>query len=204
MKVALVGASGNVGSRIVTELLNRGHKVTGIVRHPEKLQPHEGLSAARGDANDEAQLVPLVRGHDAVISAVKFQLVDPKSLIQSIKQSGVKRLLVVGGAGSLEVAPGVQLVDTPDFPEAYKPEALAGRDFLNVLRGEQELDWTFLSPSAEFVPGQRTGKFRLGTDQLLVGSNGESKISMEDFAIGFVDELETPRHSLQRFTIGYW
>ena len=172
MKVALVGASGNVGSRIVTELLNRGHKVTGIVRHPEKLQPHDGLSVARGDANDEAQLVPLLKGHDAVISAVKFQLVDPKSLIQSVKQSGVKRLLVVGGAGSLEVAPGVQLVDTPDFPEAYKPEALAGRDFLNVLRGEQELDWTFLSPSTEFVPGQRTGKLRLGTDQLLVGSNG--------------------------------
>ena len=203
MKVALVGASGNVGSRIVTELLNRGHKVTGIVRHPEKLHPHEGLNAARGDANDEAQLVPLLKGHDAVISAVKFQLVDPKSLIHSIKQSGVKRLLVVGGAGSLEVAPGVQLVDTPDFPEAYKPESLAGREFLNTLRGEQELNWSFLSPSAEFAPGKRTGKFRLGTDRLLIGSNGESKISMEDFAIAFVDELETPRHSRQRFTVGY-
>jgi putative NADH-flavin reductase len=187
----------------VTELLNRGHQVTGIVRHPEELQPHEGLSVERGDANDEAQLVPLLQGHDAIISAVKFQFVDPKSLIQSVKQSGVKRLLVVGGAGSLEVAPGVQLVDTPDFPEAYKPESLAGREFLNTLRGELDLNWSFLSPSAEFVPGKRTGKFRLGRDRLLVASNGESKISMEDFAIAFVDELETPRHSRERFTVGY-
>ena len=110
---------------------------------------------------------------------------------------------MVGGAGSLEVSPGVQLVDTPDFPTAYKPEALAGRDFLNVLSGERELEWTFLSPSALFVPGERTGKFRLGTDRLLVGSGGESRISMEDYAIAFVDELETPRHSRQRFTVGY-
>jgi putative NADH-flavin reductase len=102
------------------------------------------------------------------------------------------------------MSPGVQLVDTPDFPEAYKPEALAGRDFLNVLRNERELDWTFLSPSALFAPGERTGKFRLGTDRLLVDSNGESKISMEDYAIAFVDELETSRRSRQRFTVGYW
>lgn len=101
-------------------------------------------------------------------------------------------------------AAGVQLVDTPDFPEAYKPEALAGRDFLNVLRGERELDWTFLSPSALFVPGERTGKFRPGTERLLVGAGGESRISMEDYAIALVDELETPRHSRQRFTVGYW
>ena len=125
-------------------------------------------------------------------------------MIGAVKKAGVKRLLVVGGAGSLEVSPGVQLVDTPDFPEAYKPEALAGRDFLNVLRGERELDWTFLSPSALFVPGERTGKFRLGTDRLLVDAKGESKISMEDYAIALVDELETPRHSRQRFTVGYW
>ena len=101
------------------------------------------------------------------------------------------------------VAPGVQLVDTPEFPDIYKAEALAGRDFLNVLRTENELDWTFLSPSALFVPGERTGKFRLGTDELLIGTNGESKISMEDFAIALVDELENPKHSRQRFTIGY-
>jgi putative NADH-flavin reductase len=204
MKVALIGASGNVGSRILTELLNRGHEVTGIVRHPEKLQRHDRLAAKQGDLNDEASLVTLLAGHDAVISAVRFQSANPQSLIGAVKKAGVKRLLVVGGAGSLEVAPGVQLVDTPDFPEAYKPEALAGRDFLNVLRDERELNWTFLSPSALFVPGERTGKFRLGTDGLLVDSTGESRISMEDYAIALVDELETPRHSRQRFTVGYW
>ena len=204
MKVALIGASGNVGSRILTELLNRGHEVTSIARHPEKLQRHDRLDAKQGDINDEAGLAPLLAGHDAVISAVKFQSANPQSLIGAVKKAGVKRLLVVGGAGSLEVSPGVQLVDTPDFPEAYKPEALAGRDFLNVLRGERELDWTFLSRSALFVPGERTGKFRLGTDGLLVDSTGESRISMEDYAIALVDELEMPRHSRQRFTVGYW
>jgi putative NADH-flavin reductase len=204
VKVALIGASGNVGSRILIELLNREHEVTGIVRHPEKLRPRDRLIAKQGDLNDEARLAQLLSGHDACISAVRFQSANPRSLIEAVKKAGVKRLLVVGGAGSLEMSPGVQLVDTPDFPEAYKPEALAGRDFLNVLRNERELDWTFLSPSALFAPGERTGKFRLGTDRLLVDSNGESKISMEDYAIAFVDELETSRRSRQRFTVGYW
>jgi uncharacterized protein len=204
MKVALIGASGNVGSRILAELLGRGHEVTAIVRHPEKLPAHEGLTAKRGDVNDEAGLAQILAGHDAVISSVKFQSMEPRSLIEAVNRASVRRLLVVGGAGSLEVAPNMQLVDTPNFPDAYKPEALAGRDFLNVLRGERELDWTFLSPSALFVPGTRTGKFRLGTDRLLVGANGESKISFEDYAIALVDELETPRHSRQRFTVGAW
>ena len=204
MRVALIGASGNVGSRILNELLNRGHEVTGIVRHPEKLPRNDKLTAQRGDTNDEAGLAQLLVEHDAVISAVKFQSMNARSLIGAVKNAGVKKLLVVGGAGSLEVAPGVQLVDTPDFPEAYKPESLAGRDFLDALRGERELDWTFLSPSALFMPGERTGKFRLGTDRLLSGANGESRISFEDFALALVDELETPRHSRQRFTIGYW
>lgn len=203
MKVALIGASGNVGSRIQAELLDRGHEVTGIVRHPEKLQRRDGLNAKQGDINDEAGLVPLLAGHDAVVSAVKFESADPQNLIRAVKQAGVERLLVVGGAASLEVSPGVQLLDTPDFPDAYKSEALSGRDFLDVLRREPELDWTFLSPSALFMPGERTGKFRLGSDQLLVDSKGESRISMEDYAIAFVDELETPRHSRRRFAVGY-
>lgn len=203
MKVALIGASGHVGSRLLTELLKRGHQVTGIVPSPEKLQPRNGLTAKRGDVNDEAGLAPLLAGHDAVISAVKFQIITPQILIGAVKKLGVKRLLVVGGAGSLEVAPGLQLVDIPDFPEAYKSESLSGRDFLNILRGEQELDWTFLSPSAEFAPGVRTGRFRLGTDQLLIGADGKSRISMEDYAIALIDELETPRHSRERFTVGY-
>jgi putative NADH-flavin reductase len=203
MKVALIGASGNAGSRILGELLSRGHEVTGVVRHPEKLAARAGLTAKRGDVNDEAGLGPLLAGHDAVVSSVKFESLDPRTLIGAVKRAGVKRLLVVGGAGSLEVAPGVQLVDTPGFPEAYKPEALAGRDFLNVLRDERELDWTFISPSALFAPGERTGNFRLGTDELLVGAGGESTISMEDYAIALADELETPRHSRRRFTVGY-
>ena len=203
MKVALIGASGRVGSRILDELLRRGHEVTGIVPHVEKLTGRRGLAIRQGDVNDEAGLSRTLAGRDAVISAVKFQVVKPKILIRAVKQAGVKRLLIVGGAASLEAKPGLQLVDTPDFPEGYKGEGFAGRDFLNVLRDERELDWAFLSPSAEFVPGQRTGKFRLGKDELLVQPNGESKISFEDFAIALVDELEKPHHPRQRFTVVY-
>jgi putative NADH-flavin reductase len=165
--------------------------------------PLPGLEVKTGDATDAAQLAPLLVGQDAVISASNFTSSDPKALITAVKQAGVGRLLVVGGAGSLEAAPGQALADTPDFPDAYKPEAAAGQAFLDVLRSEQDLDWTFLSPSAEFAPGVRTGKFRLGGDQLLVDAQGKSGISMEDFAIALVDELETPQHSRQRFTVGY-
>jgi putative NADH-flavin reductase len=203
MNVALIGPTGHVGSRLLAELLRRGHEVTGIARHPEGLPSQPHLTVKRGDANDEDGVTALLRGHDAVISAGRFVSVNPRALIAAVKKAGVPRLLVVGGAGNLEVAPGVQLVDTPEFPEAYIPEALAGRDFLNALRGERELNWTFLSPSATFAPGERTGTFRLGTDQLLIGADGESRISMEDFAIALVDEIETPRHPRQRFTVGY-
>ena len=156
IKVAVIGATGNVGSRIVTELLRRGHEVTGVALHPEQMPHHDRLTARQGDVNDQGGLAQLLSGHDAVISAVRFVMTNPRTLIAAVKQAGVKRLLVVGGAGSLEVAPGVQLVDTPTFPPEYKAEALASRDFLNVLRGERELDWTFLSPSAVFVAGRRT------------------------------------------------
>jgi putative NADH-flavin reductase len=203
MKIALIGATGNVGSKILAELLDRGHDVTGIVRHPEKLQPHPRLIGKRGDINDEDALAQLLSGHDAVISSVRFLSSDPHILLRAVKGAGVERVLVVGGAGSLEVAPGVQLVDDPKFPKEYRGEALAGREFLNVLREEQELDWTFLSPSALFLPGERTGKFRLGMDQLLKDANGQSMISHEDFAIALIDELEQPSHSHQRFTVGY-
>ena len=203
MKVALIGPTGNVGSRLLAELLRSGHEVTGIARHPEGLPSQPHLTVKRGDANEEHGLAELLRGHDAVISAGRFVSVNPRALIAAVRKAGVQRLLVVGGAGSLEVAPGAQLLDTPDFPAAYKPEALAGRDFLHVLRDKQELQWTFLSPSAIFGPGERTGAFRLGTDQLLIGDAGESRISMEDFAIALVDEIETPRHNRQRFTVGY-
>jgi putative NADH-flavin reductase len=203
MKVALIGATGNVGSKILAEALNRGHEVTGIARNPEKLTPRKGLTPKRGDVNNDEEMARILTGHDAVITATRFASLDPRKLIIAVKKANVNRLLVVGGAGSLEVAPGVQLVDAPDFPAAYKAESLAGRDFLNVLRGEHELAWTYLSPSALFVPGDRTGKFRVGKDQLLVDANGNSKISQEDFAIALIDELEKPQHIRERFTVGY-
>jgi len=203
MKVALIGVSGRVGTRLLAELLRRGHEVTGIARDTSgvAVQPH--LLLKNGDATRPAQLAPLLAGHDAVISATKFATSDVAALIAALKQAAMHRLLVVGGAGSLQVAPGQALIDTPGFPAAYKPEAEAGRRFLDALRKEQQLDWSFLSPSAEFVPGERTGSFRLGGDRLLTDTDGRSWISMEDFAIALVDELETPRHSRQRFTIGY-
>ncbi len=203
MNVVLIGASGRVGSRLLAELLRRGHHVTGIARDTSKLagQPH--LVLKNGNADHPAQLAPLLAGHDAVLSAMKFATSNATALIATVKQSGVPRVLVVGGAGSLEVAQGRALYDTPGFPDAYKQEAVAGVRFLDTLRKERELDWTFLSPSAEFAPGKRTGKFRLGGDQLLTDAHGKSWISMEDYAIAFVDELETPKHSRQRFTIGY-
>jgi putative NADH-flavin reductase len=203
MNIALIGVSGRVGSRLLAELLRRGHAVTGIARDTSKLAAQPRLVLRDADANRPEQLAPLLAGHDAVIGAMKFVSFDPATLIAAVKQAGVPRLLLVGGAGSLEVAPGQALLDTPGFPAAYRPEAEAGRHCLDVLRQERQLDWTFLSPSAEFVPGTRSGTFRLGGDRLLTGADGKSWISMEDFAIAMVDELETPRHSRQRFTVGY-
>lgn len=200
--IALIGASGNAGSRILKELSDRGHRVTALARHPEKVARLPGVTPTAVDAGDQAALAARLKGHDIVISAVHFTASDPQVLIGAVKAAGVKRYLVVGGAGSLEVAPGVALVSTPDFPEAYKAEALAGGVFLDLLRKEPTLDWTFLSPSAMFVPGERTGKFRLGKDELLVNEKGSS-ISFEDYAIALVDEVEKPAHSRQRFTVGY-
>jgi putative NADH-flavin reductase len=202
MKVALIGASGNAGARLLGELSRRGHSVTAIARNPEKIAAAPGVTAKAGDVHDKAGLAHLIEGHDAVISSVRFSDVDADALIGIVRASGVKRYLVVGGAGSLEVAPGVRLIDTPQFPAAYKAEAGAGAVFLERLRTASDLDWTFLSPSAMFVPGERTGKFRLGGDQLLTGEKG-STISFEDYAIAAVDELEQPKHIRQRFTVGY-
>ncbi len=203
MKVALIGASGFIGSRLLAELSARGHAVTAIVRNPEKVAALPGVTAVKGDVFDKDGLAKLVAGHDAVISAVHFSASDPQILLAAVKQSGVKRYLVVGGAGSLEVAPGVKLFDTPEFPAVYLDEARKGGAFLDLLKQEQGLDWTFLSPSALIQPGERTGQFRLGTDQLLVDAKGNSAISAEDYAIALVDELEKPAHSRRRFTVGY-
>ena len=202
MKIALIGATGRAGSEILKELVRRGHAVTAIVRNPEKVPPAANITAAKGDVFDTTGLTELLKGHAAVISAVHFLQSDPQKLIDAVKAAGVKRYLVVGGAGSLEVAPGVALVTTPEFPAEYKAEALKGGDFLALLRQEKDLDWTFLSPSALFFDGPRTGTFRLGKDQLLSSEKGSS-ISFADYAIALADEVETPAHSRQRFTVGY-
>ncbi|MFG1425517.1 NAD(P)-dependent oxidoreductase [Roseixanthobacter glucoisosaccharinicivorans] len=203
MKIALVGASGAVGSRILQELAARGHQVTAIARDPSRIPAAPGVTAVAGDARRVETLAPLLKGHDAVVSSIHFSDSDAAVLIAAVKAAGVRRYLVVGGAGSLEVAPGVALYDIPEFPAIYLTEAKAGGAFLDLLKGEAELEWTFLSPSAEFVPGERTGVFRLGTDALLTSASGRSFISYEDFAAALVDEIEHPRHVRARFTIGY-
>jgi uncharacterized protein len=203
MKIAVVGASGNAGSRITAELARRGHAVTAIARNPEKITSQPNVTAKRGDVMDQGSLTRLLAGHDAVVSSVHFTASDPAKLIGAARDSGVGRYLVVGGAGSLEVAPGVRLVTVPEFPVAYKAEAEAGAAFLDLLGQEKELNWTFLSPSALFTAGERTGKFRLGTDQLLTAADGKSSISFEDFAVALADEIERPAHIRKRFTVGY-
>lgn len=213
MKIALIGASGFVGSALLNEALDRGHEVTAIVRHPEKLKPRERLRPVKGDVYDADDVARLVAGHDAVISAFNpgwgnpdiynLQVRGTESIIEGVKRAGIKRLLFVGGAGSLEVKPGVQALDLPGFPAEWKQGALATREALNLLRNEPTLDWSFLSPSADLSPGKRTGTFRLGKDQVLSDANGQSRISTQDYAVAMIDEVERPAHVRQRFTVGY-
>lgn len=213
MRVALIGATGFVGSHIREELLNRRHDVTAIVRNPEKLPVRMGLVAKKADVFDVDGLVSLLQGHDAVISAYGFdKAADDKyhnmvggaeAIIAAVKKAGITRLLVVGGAGSLEVATGQQVIDQPDFPEDWRPGALGTREFLYKLREETDLDWTFLCPASNLFPGERTGSFRLGGDQLLVDEKGECRISLPDYAVAMVDELEEPQHIRRRFCVAY-
>src|SRR4051794_38340043 len=203
MKIAVVGASGQAGSRIVAELSRRGHHVTAVARNPDKIAVLPQVTAVKGDAHDQPAPTALLPGPDVAISSIHFLASDPAKLIGAAKASGVGRYLVVGGAGSLEVAPGVRLVTTPGFPAQYKAEAEKGGTFLDLLTQEKDLNWTFLSPSALFTAGERTGKFRLGTDQLLTGPDGKSWISFEDFAVALADEIERPAHIRKRFTVGY-
>jgi putative NADH-flavin reductase len=213
MKVVLLGATGFVGSALLEEALDRGHAVTAIVRQGEKLEERDGLTAKDGDVYDTASLATLIQGNDAIISAFNAGWQNPNlyddqvrgtaSIIAAIKKAGIARVLWVGGAGGLEVAPGVRVVDNPDMPSWVRPGALAMIDALDQLREEPELQWSYLSPSADLKPGQRTGSFRLGTDQLLVDATGQSTISVQDYAVAMIDELERPTHVRQRFTAGY-
>ncbi|HEU5346800.1 MAG TPA: NAD(P)-dependent oxidoreductase [Ktedonobacterales bacterium] len=212
MKIVLFGASGRIGQRIAQEALDRGHSVTAVARHTETLAlQHERLTVTPGDARDADEVARLAAGHDIVASAIgpsggeeRAMLSEAAhALIAGTKRAGDPRLIVVGGAGSLEVAPGELLLDSPSFNPAWRPGALAHRDALEVYRAEQALDWTYLSPADQITPGERTGHYRTGGDQLVRDANGESRISMEDFAVAFLDEIESPRFPRQRFTVAY-
>lgn len=213
MKLALIGPTGFVGSAVLTEALQRDHAVTALARAPAKLAPRPGLTAVQADVLDAAQVAAAVRGADAVISAYNPGWKEPdihdqflrgtRAIFEGVKQAGVKRLLVVGGAGSLFVAPGVQLVDTPEFPAEWKQGALAAREALNLIQKEATLDWTFLSPPILLVPGERRGAYRLGQDAPLMDGDQPGTISVADLAAAIVDEIEKPQHLRQRFTVAY-
>lgn len=212
MKIALFGATGMIGQRVLHEALQRGHVVTAIVRDPGKLPAtNPNLKTTSGDILDPQSVAAAVTGSDAVISAFgpgpdspEVLLPATRALIAGLKEAGVKRLVVVGGAGSLEVAPGVELVDAPTFPAAWKGIAIAHRDAYHLYKTEAEdLDWSYASPAALIEPGERTGVFRWGTDQLLTDAEGQSRISAEDFAIALLDEAEQHRHIKARFTVAY-
>ncbi|MDH4985283.1 NAD(P)H-binding protein [Aminobacter anthyllidis] len=211
MKIALIGASGFVGTTVLKEAAARGHKVTAIVRSPEKVEQIDGVTAVKADASDAEALKAAISGSDVIVSAFNGGWGDPeiyskhlagsKAIVAAAKAAG-KRVIVVGGAGSLEID-GKQLVDGPHFPDAYKDGARAARDALAALRTETGVEWSFVSPAIMMAPGERTGKFRIGGDQPVFDAKGESHISVEDLAVAIVDEAETPKHTGKRFTLGY-
>ena len=214
-EVLLIGATGFVGSAILNELLNRGHKVTAVVRDPAKLEGKAGVTAVKEDVANVDAIAALARGKDAVISAYNPGWANPDiatlitenypRILNAAKQSGVERLLIVGGAGTLFCAPGLRVVDSGAIPEAIMGGVRPLGDFyLNTLMNENDIDWVFFSPAGAFDEnGQRTGMFRLGKDDLIVDAEGNSHISVQDYAVAMVDELEQEEHHKERFTIGY-
>lgn len=214
-KIVLIGASGFVGSAILKEALGRGYFVKAIVRHPEKISDkNSNLELVKTDVMDVSKLADVLSGADAVISAYNSGWSNPniavdtdkgyKSIIAATKLANIKRLQIVGGAGSLFVAPGKTVVDSGVIPDAILPGVLALAKVLKEdLKNEKNLDWVFFSPAGTIEPGERTAKYRLGKDDLVVDINGESKISVEDYAKAMIDELENPQHHQERFTIGY-
>lgn len=213
MKVAIIGATGFVGQQVVKEALDRGLQVTAIARQNKNLPDDTNLQVALGDVANTHWLVEQLTDQDIVISTYNPGWAEDnlyektakgaQQILDAIKLAGVKRLLYVGGAGSLEVAPGLELVDTPQFPENIRPGAKAVRDFRNKLRHESELDWTYLSPAALLEPGKRTGQFRLGSTQLLMKGDAPARISVEDLAVAIIDEVENPQFIKAQFTAAY-
>jgi len=214
-EIVLIGASGFVGSAILNEALDRGYKVTAVVRHPEKITAvSKNLVIKQGDVSFIETVAEVSKGADTVISAYNPGWKNPKiaeettkvykAILNGVKQAGVKRLLVVGGAGSLFISPGKRIMDTGSIPESYLPAVRALAEvYLIDLMAEKSVDWVFFSPAGILEQGLRTGKFRLGKDDLIVNEKGESKISVQDYAVAMIDELEKPAHHRERFTIGY-
>jgi len=211
LKIALFGATGMIGARIAAEAARRGHQVTALTRNPARVPADvANLTAAQADLLNTASVAAAARGHDVVASAyapphdeVGALASATRALVEGVRAAGLKRLVVVGGAGSLEVAPGKQLVDTEGFPDAYKAVALAHRDAFAYYRTLSDLDWTFFAPAALIAPGERTGTFRTGTETLLADASGNSRISAEDYAVAFVDELEQGRFIRKIATVAY-
>ncbi|HXS54759.1 MAG TPA: NAD(P)-dependent oxidoreductase [Hanamia sp.] len=216
MKIALIGATGFVGSAILKEALDRGLQVTAIARHPEKLQAQKNLTIVKGDVMNTDKLSEILAGNDAVVSAYNPGWTNPdiyneflkgsQSIQEAVKKSGIKRYIAIGGAGSSFIAPNVQLVDTPQFPAEWKPGALAARDYLNILKKEEQLDWTFVTPAIEMnpaMPHERKGTYRTGLENPVFDANNKSVISVEDLAVAVVDEVESPKHIRLRFTVAY-
>jgi putative NADH-flavin reductase len=208
MNVVLYGATGKSGIRILTELLSRNHTVTAVARNPAGLPAN--VKTATDDLSDVNKITALITGSDAVVSAYAPPLDDTDQLvgvtqrqIEAVRKAGSNiRLIVVGGAGSLEVAPGVTLLDSGHLPAEWVPIATSHGKALELLK-KSDINWTYFSPAAFFAPGTRTGKFRLDTHKLIADAQGNSRISMEDYAIALVDELEKPAHVRGQFTIGY-
>jgi putative NADH-flavin reductase len=213
MKIAIFGAAGRIGQRIASEAVRRGHRVTGISRSmPDGGTKGGERDRLKGDATDPSSVAESVKGFDAVVSAIGPNMQSAnwamlakaaRALVEGLRKAGVKRLVVVGGAGSLEVSKGTLLMDSPLFPADWKPLAAAHHDALKSLRTVKDLDWTYLSPAGLIEPGERTGKYRTGSDQLVSDAAGKSFISMEDYAVALLDELEHPQHIKKRFTVGY-
>lgn len=211
MRIALIGATGMVGSRVLQEALSRGHEVTAVTRDPEKLAARPGLSVVKGDAGDPERLAEALKGHDAVVSSLNPGWTDPKlrentvkayeGILTAAKAAKARRLLVVGGAGTLDAAPGVFFVDTPAFPAQWKEGAAGMRDVYLLLKEEKALDWAFFAPAPLLEPGRRTGRYAFHGSSLPPGKGGApARIFVEDYAAALVDELEMPRHSRTRFT----
>jgi uncharacterized protein len=210
MKVVVYGATGNSGSEIVKELVRRGHTVTGVARNVDKLKGQSGVTVKVDDLSNVDKIADVIKGADVVVSAYQppadntDALIDvTKRQIDAVKKAGVPRLVVVGGAGQLEVAPGVTLIKSGYLPEQYIPIAVSHEKAAQALKASSGINWTYIAPGAFFVPGERTGKYRTGTNNLVSDEKGESRITYADYAIALVDEIEKPKHERALFSVGY-